>query len=116
MGAPPHRRCCATETESVFCSRSGRTSSASSRRGSRGHKTMETQELEELGEKVHNTVERKIGLTMAVVAALLATVTLMGHRLHTEEVVAQTKAADQWAYYQAKNGRYHMYAADAKLA
>jgi hypothetical protein len=40
----------------------------------------------------------------------------MGHRLHTEETVEQTKAADGWAFYQAKNGRFHMYAADAKLA
>ena len=77
---------------------------------------METQELEEVGEQAHSTTQRKIGVTMAVVAALLATVTLMGHRLHTEEVVEQTKAADGWAYYQAKNGRYHMYAVDAKIA
>jgi len=53
---------------------------------------------------------------MGVVAALLACVTLMGHRLHTEETVQQTKAADGWAFFQAKNNRYHMYAADAKLA
>jgi hypothetical protein len=77
---------------------------------------METEELAEIGEKVHNPVERRIGLTMAIIAALLATVTLLGHRAHTKEVVLQTEAADQWAYYQAKNGRYHMYAADAKLA
>jgi hypothetical protein len=77
---------------------------------------MDTEELQELGEKARNPVERRIGLTMAVIAAGLATVTLMGHRLHTEEVVIQTKAADGWAYFQAKNGRYHMYAADAKLA
>src|SRR5205823_700296 len=38
------------------------------------------------------------------------------HRLHTDETVQQTRAADGWAFYQAKNGRYHMYAADAKLA
>ena len=31
---------------------------------------------------------------MAIGAALLAMVTLMGHRLHTEEVVLQTKSAD----------------------
>jgi hypothetical protein len=43
-------------------------------------------------------------------------VTLMGHRLHTEEVVLQTKVADGWAYYQAKNTRSQIYAADAKLA
>ena len=35
--------------------------------------------------------------------------TLMGHRLHTEEVVMQTKSADGWAYFQAKNNRSHMY-------
>ena len=49
-------------------------------------------------------------------AAILAIVTLMGHRLHTEEVVLQTRLADQWAYYQAKNTRAQMYANDARLA
>ena len=78
--------------------------------------TMETQELEEVSEQAHSTTQRKIGVTMAVVAALLATVTLMGHRLHTEEVVEQTKAADGWAYYQAKDARSHMYTVDAKIA
>ena len=77
---------------------------------------MEPQELAEVSEKAHGKIERSIGLTMAIVAALLAAVTLMGHRLHTEETVEQTKSADGWAYYQAKNGRYHMYAADARLA
>jgi hypothetical protein len=31
----------------------------------------------------------------------------LGHRAHTEEVVLQAKASDQWAYYQAKNIRGH---------
>jgi hypothetical protein len=77
---------------------------------------METQELLEEVEKVHSKRDRAVGVTMAIVAAFLASVTLAGHRLHTEEVVLQTRAADGWAYYQAKDGRYHMYAADAKLA
>src|SRR6266852_1134789 len=77
---------------------------------------MATRELVEIGEQAHGKSGRTIGLTMAIMAAFLAVVTLMGHRLHTEEVVAQTKSADGWAYYQAKNNRYHMYAADAKLA
>jgi hypothetical protein len=77
---------------------------------------MEAQELTEAVEHAHGTHGRSIGLTMGVVAALLASVTLMGHRLHTEETVQQTKAADGWAFFQAKNNRYHMYAADAKLA
>jgi len=66
---------------------------------------MDEQELFELSDKAHKRVERTIGLTMAIIAACLAMVTLMGHRLHTEETVAQTKAADGWAYYQAKNSR-----------
>ena len=66
---------------------------------------MEVSELAEMGEKAHGKTERTIGLTMAVIAAFLASVTLMGHRLHTEETVEQTKAADGWAFYQAKNIR-----------
>src|SRR5260370_42620879 len=77
---------------------------------------MESEELVEVSHEAHSRKQRKVGVTMATIAALLAAVTLMGHRLHTEEVVVQTKAADGWAYYQAKNNRYHMYAADAKLA
>jgi hypothetical protein len=77
---------------------------------------MESEELIKLGEEAYGASERLIGVTMAITAALLAMVTLMGHRLHTEEVVMQTKSADGWAYYQAKNNRSHMYANDATLA
>jgi hypothetical protein len=38
---------------------------------------------------------------------LVAAVSLLGHRAHTEEVVLQNKSSDQWAYYQAKNIRRH---------
>ena len=77
---------------------------------------MEPQELSESIEKAHEHNERKIGLTMAVVAVLLALATMLGHRKHTEEVLIQTRANDQWAYYQAKTVRAHMYAADAQMA
>ena len=33
----------------------------------------------------------------------------MGHRSHTEELLTQNRATDQWAYYQAKNIRLHNY-------
>jgi len=77
---------------------------------------MESEELIEIGKEAGGAMERFIGVTMAITAAFLAMVTLMGHRLHTEEVVMQTKSVDGWAFYQAKNNRYHMYANDAKLA
>lgn len=77
---------------------------------------MEPQELLEVAEKADRRQERLIGVTMAIFAALLATVTMYGHRMHTEEVVLQTRLADGWAFYQAKNIRSQMYAADATLA
>ena len=70
----------------------------------------------ELGEHGRAAFQRRIGVTMAVFAAMLAVATMMGHRLHTEEVVLQTKLADQWAYYQAKNTRSQMYTNDAEIA
>lgn len=77
---------------------------------------MNVEEIQEGAEHAHQHREKKIGLTMAIVAVLLAVATLLSHRAHTEEVVLQTKVNDQWGYYQAKNIRSHMYAADAKLA
>ena len=49
-----------------------------------------------------------VSVTMAILAVLVAVVTLLGHRAHTEEVVLQAKASDQWAYYQSKNLRRHV--------
>lgn len=77
---------------------------------------MEGLEPTEVNEHSRSPLQRTIGVTMAIFAAGLAVVTLMGHRLHTEEVVLQTQTADGWAFYQAKNTRSQMYAADARLA
>ena len=66
-------------------------------------------ELSELKETAERGKESKVlapvSLTMAVLAVLVATVSLSGHRSHTEEILMQTRATDQWAYYQAKNMR-----------
>jgi hypothetical protein len=50
-----------------------------------------------------------VTVTMAILAVLIAAVSLLGHRSHTEELLAQTIATDQWAYYQAKDIRRHTY-------
>jgi len=76
---------------------------------------METQEIEEKIEEARESADKRIGLTMAIVAVLLALATMLGHRTHTEEVLIQTKAADQWAYFQAKNTRSSMHADFAEL-
>ena len=43
--------------------------------------------------------------TMAVLAVLVAVVSLLGHRSSTEEVLFESKAADTWAEFQAKSIR-----------
>ena len=48
-----------------------------------------------------------VSVTIAVLAVLVAADTLLGHRAHTEELLLQSQATDQWAYYQAKNIRLH---------
>jgi hypothetical protein len=72
---------------------------------------MSADELQELHEHAEHAAHDRslapVSLTMAVLAVLVATVSLLGHRAHTEEVVLQNKVTDQWAYYQAKNIRRH---------
>ena len=42
---------------------------------------------------------------MAIIAAVLAVVSVLGHIATTEELLNQQKASDQWSYYQAKSIR-----------
>jgi hypothetical protein len=67
----------------------------------------ELQELREHAEQGHDKGLAPVSLTMAVLAVLVAVVSLLGHRSHTEEIVLQAKSSDQWAFYQAKNIRRH---------
>jgi len=68
----------------------------------------ELTELQEHAEHAkHDPTLVPITVTMALLAVLVAVVTLLGHRAHTEEVVLQAKSSDQWAFYQAKNIRRH---------
>jgi len=68
----------------------------------------EVHELHEHAEHArHDPSVAPVTLTMAVLAVLVATVSLLGHRTATEEVVLQNRVTDQWDYYQAKNIRRH---------
>jgi hypothetical protein len=72
----------------------------------------------------------RVAMTMAIIAALLAAVTLLSHRAHGETLQLQgeanrlftdadinhTNAANQWGYYQAKNIRRHNYLTDVEFA
>ena len=53
----------------------------------------------------NNPLVVPVSMTISILAMLLGVATLLGHRAHTEELLLQAKASDQWAYYQAKNIR-----------
>jgi len=62
-------------------------------------------ELQEQSEKAKEPFDKKVAATMAILAALLAVVSVLGHIMTTEELLQQQKASDQWSYYQAKSIR-----------
>jgi hypothetical protein len=75
----------------------------------------EAQELQEQAEHAeHESSLRPVALTMTILAVLVAVVTVLGHRTHTEAILNQTRAAveqnrvsDDWAYYQAHKIRFN---------
>jgi hypothetical protein len=70
----------------------------------------DVRELQENAEHgAHEPNLAPVTVTMAVFAVLVAATGLLGHRAHTEEMLHQTRATDQWAYYQAKDIRRKNY-------
>ena len=73
------------------------------------------EEAEHAQHAARDPFDRRVALSMAIVAAALASVTLLSHRSHNEVTVMKTEESDAWNYYQAKKNRGYMYAADAEL-
>jgi hypothetical protein len=67
-------------------------------------------ELQEHAEHAsHDPSLAPVTVSMAIFAVLVAATSLLGHRADTEALLLQTRATDQWAYYQAKDIRRHSY-------
>ncbi len=63
------------------------------------------EELQEHSKEAREPFDRRVAATMAILAAALAVVSVLGHIMTTEELLSQQRASDQWAYYQAKSIR-----------
>jgi hypothetical protein len=63
------------------------------------------EELEEHVHHAHDPFDKTVAGTMAIIAALLAVVSVLGQHFQAEELLTQQKASDQWAFYQAKDIR-----------
>ena len=81
---------------------------------------MSSEEVHELQEQVEHAADHagmaSVSLTMAILAVIVATVSLLGHRTTTEELALQNKITDQWAYFRAKSIRRHTDQAVVDLA
>jgi hypothetical protein len=64
------------------------------------------EELEEIKAKAFT---RRVALTTAIYAVILAISALGGNQAMKEMLLAQQQASDQWAFYQAKVVREHIY-------
>jgi hypothetical protein len=71
---------------------------------------MEAHEIHEFTDQMKESAEgseslKVISLAISILAVLVAAVTVLGHRSHTEAILMQSRAADQWNEYQAEKIR-----------
>jgi len=71
---------------------------------------MEPTEMQEFSNQMKEAGEQgasltSISLAISILAVMVAMVTVLGHRSHTEAVLSQAKASDMWNEYQAKKIR-----------
>jgi hypothetical protein len=79
---------------------------------------MEAGEIKEFTEQMEEGSKAGgmgVSLAISVLAVMVAMITVLGHRAHTQAVLAQSRASDQWNLYQAKKIRQENVALTADL-
>jgi len=69
---------------------------------------MEATEINEFGKEMREAGENSmthVSLIISVLAVLVAIVTVLGHREHTEATLMQGRSSDKWSEYQARKIR-----------
>jgi len=77
---------------------------------------VELPDAHELEEHAARGFTRRVAVTTAIYAVVLAIASLGGNNAMKEMLLAQQQSSDQWAFYQAKVIREHLYRAQAMLA
>lgn len=70
---------------------------------------VELPNIEELEEIRAKTFTKRVALTTSIFAVLLAITSLGGNQVMKDMLLSQQQASDQWAFYQAKALREHLY-------
>ena len=76
---------------------------------------IELPNLAELEEIKAKTFTKRVALTTAIFAVLLAITSLGGNNAMKEMLLSQQQASDQWAFYQSKVLREHLYKSNSLL-
>ncbi len=66
------------------------------------------EEVKEHVEQAHEPFNKVVAGSMAIIAALLAVVSVLGQHYNTEELLKQQQASDEWAFSQAKDIRRYI--------
>ncbi|HYL82596.1 MAG TPA: DUF4337 domain-containing protein [Candidatus Angelobacter sp.] len=60
-------------------------------------------ELPEVHHEEDHPLVLPVSITISIMAVLVAAVSLLGHRAHTEELLRQSQAASRWTQYDTKS-------------
>jgi hypothetical protein len=66
------------------------------------------EEVAEHAQHAQDPFDKVVAGTMAIIAATLAIVSVLGQHYNTEKLLVQQRASDQWAFYQAKDTRHYI--------
>jgi uncharacterized protein DUF4337 len=58
-------------------------------------------------EAEHDPTGQRVGVLAAVLAVLLAVVTIASHRTHTDAILEKSAANDSWQHYQSVRVKFH---------
>jgi len=67
------------------------------------------EEAEHAQHAKYHPLDKRIAMTMAIIAACLACVTAASHRAHNETMLRRLEENDKWSYQNIKKSRYHQY-------
>jgi hypothetical protein len=68
----------------------------------------ELEQVQEHTEHARDPFDKVVAATMAIIAALLAVVSVAGQHYNTEQLLMQEQASDEWAHSQAKDIRHYV--------
>jgi hypothetical protein len=73
-----------------------------------------SEKMEEIGEK-HERNMMRVSLIISILAALVATVIVLGHREHTEAILLQSQQGEMWQQYQSHTLRILLEQTEVKM-